>query len=135
MNLRRFTASASNVSNQQDSTPQYGTRPLHCGFALVQFGSHAACSRSTCCRSWLTRMRTNQRRTMLGVPLVRNGRAVGVITLLRTEVRAFAVRQIALVEAFAAQALIAIENARLFEAEQTRTKELTEARNVEPNSA
>ncbi|MFM9940476.1 MAG: GAF domain-containing protein [Hyphomicrobiaceae bacterium] len=63
----------------------------------------------------------------LSVPLLRDGRAIGVITVGRAEPRAFSDRQIGLVTTFADQAVIAIENARLFEAEQTRTKELTES--------
>jgi signal transduction histidine kinase len=66
-------------------------------------------------------------RTILAVPLVREGRALGTITIRRAEVRPFAPKHIALLSTFADQAAIAIENVRLFEAEQERTHELSES--------
>ena len=63
--------------------------------------------------------------TLLNVPLVRASAVIGVIALRRTEARLFSDKQIALLETFANQAVIAIENARLFEAELARTSELT----------
>jgi signal transduction histidine kinase len=65
--------------------------------------------------------------TALAVPLIREGRALGNILIRRTEVRPFEQTHILLLSTFADQAAIAIENVRLFEAEQQRTHELSES--------
>jgi two-component system NtrC family sensor kinase len=64
-------------------------------------------------------------RTILGVPLLREGMPIGIVLLMRRTVQAFTDKQIELAETFADQAVIAIENVRLFDEVQARTRELT----------
>ena len=69
--------------------------------------------------------RLGQARAMLGVPLLRDGELIGAFALARTEAVQFTDRQVELVTIFADQAVIAIENVRLFDQLQARTAELT----------
>ena len=72
-------------------------------------------------------LRKYNTRTVLATPLLCQGNPIGVIMIRRMEVRPFSGRQIALLETFADQAVITIENVRLFQELQNRNRELTES--------
>jgi two-component system NtrC family sensor kinase len=77
----------------------------------------------------------NKTRSLLGVPLLRDDRVEGALMLARAEPGNFTTRQIELVQTFADQAVIAIENVRLFDEVQARTRELTEALTYQTGSS
>jgi GAF domain-containing protein len=93
-------------------------RPVHVADVLGEAHEYPESLRYALQHGW---------RTALAVPLVHAGEAIGAILIRRAEVRPFTERQIELVNTFADQAVIAIENSRLFEEVQARTRELSEA--------
>ncbi len=84
---------------------------------------------------WVENARLGDYRSALGVPLVKDGETLGSITLAHGEVDGFSRKQIGLIETFAAQAVIALSNARLFTALQDRTVEVEEALEQQKASA
>ncbi len=93
-------------------------RPVHLHDVFSEEGAEFAMARSMSL--------VDGCRTVLSVPLLREGEAIGAIVLRRVEVHPFGDKQIGLLQTFADQAVIAIDNVRLFEEVQARTRDLSE---------
>jgi PAS domain S-box-containing protein len=96
----------------------YDRRTIHVHDIAAEEGEYPVGGRLVKGQGW---------RTYLATPLLREGTPIGTILVRRMEVRPFSDKQIALLETFAAEAVIAIENVRLFEAEKQRTLALAQA--------
>jgi two-component system, NtrC family, sensor kinase len=94
-------------------------RPVHVHDVLSDEGADFAIAREM--------SRVDGCRTLLGAPLLREGESVGAIVLRRAEAHPFSDKQIALLQTFADQAVIAIGNVRLFEEVQARTRQLSKS--------
>src|SRR5262249_224683 len=94
-------------------------RTVHLGDTLQEIGSHAPEGQAGVQRAGL--------RNIVAVPLLREQTAIGAIVIRRLEVRSFSEKQIRLLQTFADQAVIAIENVRLFTELQEKNRALTDA--------
>jgi GAF domain-containing protein len=117
-----FSSEAIAVVLANPVTPSRGT--ITGRAALTRSVVHVPDARLDPEYTWGAFLDAAQTPTMLSVPLLREGEPLGVITLARQRVEAFTERQIELVSTFADQAVIAIENARLFNELRDRTDEL-----------
>src|SRR5215813_10518089 len=132
----RILASFGSLPTEESRTPwrdppgtgTLATRGTASGRALLERRSIHTHDMARAVQTDFPDSRESQRRfgyrTTLGVPLLHEGTAIGVITLMRFEVQPFAERQIALVETFASTAALALVNARLIDQLQQRSTEL-----------
>jgi signal transduction histidine kinase/putative methionine-R-sulfoxide reductase with GAF domain len=102
-------------------------RPVHVEDVLSDEGAEFIVAREM--------SRVDECHTLLGAPLLREGESIGAIVLRRSEVLPFSEKQIALLQTFADQAVIALGNVRLFEEVQAKTRDLEQALKYQTGSA
>jgi signal transduction histidine kinase len=117
-------APAEHVEFNNRNPPRAGYGTLVGRAALTRQIVHLADAKTDPTYTWKEAQRTLGFRTMLGVPMLREGDPIGVVALWRDEVRPFSQRDIRLVATFADQAVIAIENVRLFAEIQDKSRQL-----------
>ena len=115
MSRRRWPTDRTSISGRAMAD----RRPVHVRDVLSDEGAEFAVAREM--------SRIDRCHTLLGAPLLREGESIGAIVLRRAEVHPFSDKQIALLQTFADQAVIALGNVRLFEEVQARTRELSES--------
>src|SRR5678815_4678206 len=103
-----------------------GTRPRFVPFAIERLPTSRTCWPTPSSGSGKPRW-PGGFRAALGVPMLRDGRALGAISVGRSKVGPFSEHEISLLRTFADQAVIAIENVRLFQELNVRNRELTES--------
>ncbi|MGV8989386.1 MAG: GAF domain-containing protein [Cypionkella sp.] len=122
---RRFNDNFSRFLNETPIPPEHGSSTGRA--ALLGPSVYIEDTETDDSYRWKDVARMGGARSILAIPMVKDGITVGVISLADADRSAFAPKQIVLLETFAAQAVIAIGNARLFDELQRRTAEVTEA--------
>ena len=126
--MPRLTATRLNLPNWCGGLPVEPGRGTATGRAVLEGKViHIPDVQTDAEYKWQEARRLGGYRTVLGVPMLREGVTIGVVTLSRAEVRPFSDKEIELVSTFADQAAIAIENVRLFDEIQDKSRQLAEA--------
>ena len=129
VNIHLVDGDTLRLAAQRGTIPTEETRPIvptrHIGRAIVERRTIHVHDMQAARDEFPDSVRRS--RTALATPLLRQGSAIGVIQIRRLEVQPFSEKQVKLLETFADQAVIAIENARLFKELEARNRDLTQA--------